>query len=154
MVLRGLCGWVCLSGDYQALNGRVKGVCYLHGIKLYPSRATRTVGCWMCTDTNKKSEKSKVRRRKRWNNTFICCVNHSDRRCSLGRYVFDGKRRCGSCTNRWSDGRKRPTMVRHINKTNFAKSMKRRFQLSGRLRGLALFERLTGMNLVALGFAG
>jgi hypothetical protein len=87
---------------------------------------------------------------------LIMCIHHPNRIVNRSGYVHQRKRQCGSCkTNKRRDGSPRPAHVRNVNKRNYEKSLKlRKYHLAGRLYGIRLFERVTGMNLEAAGFIG
>jgi hypothetical protein len=80
------------------------------------------------------------KRATKWASEFIACGMHPERRATEYNYVH-------------ADGSPKPAVVRHWNKTGYDRIMRRRFRgfVNGNtLRGFALFERITGMNLEAL----
>jgi hypothetical protein len=60
----------------------------------------RTNGCAKCAYEWRRSPKARKRREKRWDETFISCSFHDDRRCNRSYFVCNGKRRCCSCLHR------------------------------------------------------
>lgn len=85
---------LCLEHDKP-----IKISSWLHG--------SRTKGCSKCSNNYSRSVESRERRAKKWETTFIACRRHSHRRCSKGRYVWSGKKLCGSCHNKYPNGRYR-----------------------------------------------
>jgi hypothetical protein len=127
-----------------------KRLCRKHGRPITPShwiRGHKTSDCAKCTNTRIRSSETKLRRTRRWEKDFISCVLHLERRCNKSAYVGWGRRRCGSCDGRSFFGRKKPSKIRWLNRAGYAKAMQRRSRLYGRLRGIALFERSTGLKL-------
>ena len=48
-----------------------------------------------------------------WDNGWIPCDRHPERRCNRSLYVARGTRRCGSCKNRRTDGTRVPSHIRY-----------------------------------------
>lgn len=86
-------------------------------------------------------------RASRWARNFITCSHH-DRRCRQSLYVRKRQTLCSSCANRKVSGERRPSFSRNRNTRSYNKSiaLRERF-LGGRLFGLRLFERATGMQV-------
>ncbi len=91
---------------------------------------------------------AKTRRVGRWARNFIACSHHPGRRCKESLYVRRRQRLCSSCANRTVNGERRPSFIRNRNRRSYNKSVKLRERfLGGRLFGLRLFERSTGMKV-------
>lgn len=117
-----------------------------------PSRQKlgRRTDCAQCKNDNQRSSEAKKRRAKKWEKEFIACAYHPERRCNKSVYAGFDKRRCGSCSskNRPSEGGpKKGAHVRRKTMAGYKISLKLRERGLGRLRGLALFERSTGLKL-------
>jgi len=122
-------------------------LCVKHGKPIQPSnwwRGCRKSGCCRCVAYKKKTRKLRA---KKWESCFIPCIKHADRRCNRSAYVCNAARKCASCRDRLKDGTLRGRAIRAKNKWNYKQSMKLRGRLAGRLRGWALFERLTGFKI-------
>lgn len=128
-------------------------LCKKHKRPIIPSRwlnGSRTSGCSKCGREYARSPKARKKRAKRWETAFIACAFHSDRRCNKSCFVFAAKRRCGSCASRNKPsigGPKRQAQRRHARKRNYKKMTQNRLRGFGRMRGLELFERSTGLIL-------
>jgi hypothetical protein len=79
---------------------------------------------------------------------FAPCRAQPDRRVNSSGFVLQCRYTCGSCkSNRRADWSARPAHRHNVNVRNFRKSMILRSRLSCRMRGLKLFERVTGFKL-------
>jgi len=127
-------------------------LCRKHNRPILPSRwlnRSRTSGCARCVNERIKSPAARKRRKIKWGSRMIFCINHPDRRCSRSNYVSTGHRYCGSCNVRKSNGEHRSSHVRSVNKHNYKMSLGRRKRLVGNLRGIDLFNRSIGQNLIS-----
>jgi hypothetical protein len=123
-------------------------LCKKHNRPIIPSAwksGHRTLGCTNCFKICR--NKGKVKRTKKWSAEIIYCIYHPDRRCSKSCYVRKGERYCRSCKTRNARGNRKPSHKRGQNRASYRKIIQRRAQLRGRLRGIELFERVTGMKV-------
>jgi hypothetical protein len=126
-------------------------LCERHNKPICPSewlRGKRTTQCASCINGRTRSPRARKRRALRWDSEDIKCINHPERRCNRCSYVIDGHRFCGSCGNRSSNGSFNPAEIRRRNKKAYKKSIERRKKFRGNLRGIELFNRSIGYNLV------
>lgn len=118
-------------------------------------RGCRAFGCAKCDSESRCSPQAKKLRAKKWDKQFIACIRHPERLCHKSLYVHNGHRRCESCCHHLVDGNFTSAFRRSFSKRSLKKSLDLRTRfLIGRMRGLLLFERETGMNLETLGLTG
>lgn len=147
--------WVYRQGDFEALKVLI---CDKHGKPIPPRRlkeGCKTKGCTECDKEYRKRGRQK--RAKAFDEGDIRCKKHSERKASRSCYVANGRRHCNWCNTHKANGTPKPgrkrSSLQSNNKQHYKKSIQRRGQLAGRLRGLALFERATGLDLFAMGLA-
>jgi hypothetical protein len=145
-------------------------LCHKHGKPLSVSawrNGHRTSGCWKCINEHCLSPASIERRAKKWDEGFIVCAIHPNRRCNKTVYLYNSKRRCASCNTRRADYSYRPGHVRAKDWSNplekqrnvrrAVKKMLERNKRStnwhgNRLTPLEIFAKLTGMTQEQLNF--
>ncbi len=163
-------------------------LCETHGKPIFPSKwlnGCRKVGCVECqgttrsktswnkynrsvkgkaADTRFRLPEAKARRAKRWEEEWIVCANHPDRRCNKSHYVYGSVRRCGHCLNHKADGSRRPAFARGMDwknpqRKNYARRSRTvkvikqiRKGLQTRRDPLKIFANITGMAMDDLNF--
>jgi hypothetical protein len=127
-------------------------LCVKHGKPICPSfwkAGCRTTGCSKCTRERGRSPKARQRREEKWDNGDIRCKKHPERRAHRSFYVCCGGRKCNWCNTHRADGTSKPgrkrSNIRSSNKQHYRKSMILRNRFGGRIRGIKLFERATGI---------
>lgn len=147
--------WVYRQGDFEALKVLM---CTRHNKPISPhdlKHGSKTKGCAECKKES--NQKGRQKRTKAFDEGDIRCKKHSERKANRSCYVRNGHRYCNWCNHHRADGTLKPAVKRrilqHNAKQRYKKSIQRRGQLTGRLRGLALFERATGLDLFAMGLA-
>jgi hypothetical protein len=101
-------------------------LCRKHGKPIMPSqwkKRNRTTGCSSCGNGHLRSPESRNRRQIKWENIFISCIKHDDRRCNKSCYVSNGRRKCNSCRHRRADGTRTP----HSEKNQSAETRRNRW---------------------------
>ena len=128
-------------------------LCKKHGKPIKPSqwrKRCRNSGCSWCGNERNRSPEARKRREEKWEKKLIFCANHPDRRCSKSAYVCRGRRRCGSCDHKLSSGELRPRSKRNLSKKDYKKIVAKRTKyLSNGTRGIELFNRSIGYNLIS-----
>ena len=124
-------------------------------------KAVHGAQCWHC-----KKFRTRAHRREKWNNEFIGCFRHPEKRCLRTGYILSAHRNCSWCLRHRADGTCFPSVKRNRKswkKTLGASAYRRRRMLrrslnvsmkkrrsygchSLSLQGLKLFERITGVN--------
>ena len=96
-----------------------------------------------------RSSESRDERELKWNNTFIPCIRHNDRRCNRSNYVKDGHRRCATCFKKHADGSMRLSCLLRQRKRDYSRMMKARGRYGASawsMNALQIWERCTGMK--------
>lgn len=82
-----------------------KRLCPKHNKPIFPSAWKRGERKQSCAECKREwARKTRPRRKKRWEENFIVCSKHPNRRCNKARYVMDGHKMCASCIDRTSSG--------------------------------------------------
>lgn len=120
-----------------------KRLCKIHSRPIQPSKwrqGNRTTKCTLCVNMYNRSPKNEARREKRWQENFIPCIKHPDRRCNRSVFVHNARRACGSCITRTPDGQKREC-VRRAN-SKYKKSVHGKEQCNWKRRSLYLYHKI------------
>jgi len=127
-------------------------LCIKHGKPIQPFRYR--AGCRMrgCADCVKETlQKSRPHRKKKFDEGNIWCSKHPTRRATRFPYELKSLRRCNWCSRHRVDGSMKPSCkrlrIKSKNESKYRRSLSLRNQLQGRLRGIHLWERLTGIKL-------
>lgn len=67
-------------------------------------KGCRTSECALCKNIRHRCPQTRSRRAQRWDNGFVSCIIHLDRRCNRSFYVHNGNRKCGTCHTRNAEG--------------------------------------------------
>src|SRR5271157_4014828 len=91
-----------------------KRICKKHGRPIKPAawrNGYRSMGCSRCFNEQAQQPDVRARRERKWQREIILCRRCKRRRCGRAFYVHSGHRHCATCHKRYSNGKKRETVI-------------------------------------------